>query len=473
MKKLLVLTAVSLIFVGLFAACGGVEPTPTAEANNALNVDSDTAVLPTIQIAELVPETNTPTPTPVISDGSQSTEAPIVVQPVTATPLPQPICTYAYSLIESISVPATVMNPGTGFLQTWRIRNDGNCAWGPGASWVFVSGDKMGGPDLVALPAASPGQTVDVMMTLYAPATQGTYTGLWQPQMADGTRVEPTSSVTISVIPPQPTATAVPPTPTATPFITGWRGEYFNNINLEGTPVFVRDDQEINFDWGTSSPGDGVQNGNFSVRWTRTIAAPGGTYRFFARSEDGVRVWVNGILLFDEWREGENATYQSDIILQPGELLDIRVEYFHDSGLASVHAWGELQSEYPNWRGSYIADPNLQGEPVLIRNDLDINFDWGLGAPAAGMPPDNFSVVWLQTINFSGATYQFNAVVDDGMQLFVDDTLVIDAWQDGTARQVSGVISLTPGEHDITVTYYDRLAEAEIQVWWEIKTGIE
>jgi hypothetical protein len=326
----------------------------------------------------------------------------------------------------------------------------------------------MGGPDLVALPPASPGQTVDVTLQLLASATAGMFTGLWQPQMADGSRVEPASSLTISVIPPQPAATAVVPTPTATPVLSGWYGEYFANTTLSGAPAFVRDDPEINFNWGTSSPGDGVQNGNFSVRWRRTLTAPGGIYRFFARSEDGVRVWVNGLIVFDEWHEGQNATYQSEITLIPGQQLDVQVEYYHNSGLANVHVWAELQSEYPNWRGSYFNDPDLLGQPVLIRNDLEIDFNWGLGAPAAGMRADNFSVVWLRSLNFRGATYQFNAIVDDGMQLMIDDAVVIDAWQDGTVRQVSGIQSILPGFHNITVTYYDRLGEAEIRVWWEI-----
>ncbi|HUM71028.1 MAG TPA: PA14 domain-containing protein, partial [Chloroflexota bacterium] len=242
---------------------------------------------------------------------------------------------------------------------------------------------------------------------------------------------------------------------------------------LSGQPVLVRDDPEINFNWGTSSPGNGLQNGNFSVRWTRSIVVPGGDYRFLARSNDGVRVWVNGVLLFDEWRSGQNATFQSEITLQPGQVLDVRVEYYHATGLASVHVWAESQAKYPQWRGSYIADPNLQGQPVRIRNDQDINFDWGTGAPAAGMPANNFSVIWIRTLPFNSSGYRFNALVDDGMRLYVDGVLVIDAWQDGTVRQVSGTITLTAGQHDVTVVYYERQDAAQIRVWWEQVNGFE
>ncbi len=71
--------------------------------------------------------------------------------------------------------------------------------------------------------------------------------------------------------------------PTATPqVIAGWRGEYFNNVNLSGRPALVRDDAAINFDWGLGSPAPGIQADNFSARWVRTVPLGGGTYRFFA-----------------------------------------------------------------------------------------------------------------------------------------------------------------------------------------------
>lgn len=472
-------TAVTLFSVWLFAACQDVNPTATPAPPTA---HTDTAALPTADLPQLAP-TATPTPTPQPTAVDTAVPLPTATL-MAALPVDTPACLFTYTLLESRSTPDGDLPPGVSFLQTWRMRNDGTCAWGAGAAWVFAGGDQMGGPDLIALPPAGPGQTVDVNLALIAPPVPGFYTGFWQPQMVDGLILQPPSAVSVNVtIPPvnntptpvvvAPTATAVPPTPTATPAITGWRGEYFSNQTLSGAPVLVRDDPEINFNWGTASPGDGLQNGNFSVRWTRSIAMPGGVYRFLARSQDGVRVWVNGALLFDEWRSGQNATFESEITLQPGQMLDVRVEYYHASGLARVHVWAEPQTQYPQWRGAYMADPNLQGQPVLIRNDQDINFDWGTGAPAAGLPANNFSVIWIRTLSFMTSAYRFNAVVDDGMRLYVDGVLVIDAWQDGTARQVSGTVNLIGGQHDITVTYYERVDTAQIRVWWEPITGFE
>ena len=54
---------------------------------------------------------------------------------------------------------------------------------------------------------------------------------------------------------------------------TSWTGYYFNNMYLQGGPVFTRDDPYIDFNWGTWGPGGGIPGTNFSVRWLRWAAA--------------------------------------------------------------------------------------------------------------------------------------------------------------------------------------------------------
>ena len=76
---------------------------------------------------------------------------------------------------------------------------------------------------------------------------------------------------------------------------TGLRGNYFNNVTLSGTPVLTRT-EAVDFAWNGRSPGPGVSSNAFSARWTGTLTAPStGTYRFQTNSDDGVRLWVNGV----------------------------------------------------------------------------------------------------------------------------------------------------------------------------------
>ena len=73
-----------------------------------------------------------------------------------------------------------------------------------------------------------------------------------------------------------------------------WAANYYNNTDLSGSPVLSRTDSEINFNWGTGSPGSGVNADNFSARWTATVNFPTpGHWRFTAGADDGIRMWVD------------------------------------------------------------------------------------------------------------------------------------------------------------------------------------
>ena len=115
----------------------------------------------------------------------------------------------------------------------------------------------------------------------------------------------------------------------ATPIITNWRGEYFNNPDLQGTPVVVRNDQNINFDWGNGSPDPLVPVDNFSARWTRTLDCQSGVYRFSIRGDDGLRVFVDDNVIINEWHAASVVppTYTADVNLA-ARTHTIRVEYY-------------------------------------------------------------------------------------------------------------------------------------------------
>jgi hypothetical protein len=121
----------------------------------------------------------------------------------------------------------TVLRPSEAFSKTWRIKNIGTCSWTTDYKLVFLSGDKMNGPDFVALPVnVSPGQTVDVSVNLMAPNTPGIYQGFWQLQKPDGTSFLLSPSVKdhiwvkINVVAPAPsTLTLTPAASSATPSV--------------------------------------------------------------------------------------------------------------------------------------------------------------------------------------------------------------------------------------------------------------
>ena len=260
------------------------------------------------------------------------------------------------------------------------------------------------------------------------------------------------------------------PQPSGVQIFNNWRAEYFNNMVLTGAPAIVRDDATINFDWGIASPAPGfVRADQFSVRWTRTANLNAGRYRFTARSDDGVRVWVNDQLVINAWREQAGATNTGlvDIIGGPTE---IRVEYFENQGGALIHVfWESLGggASIVNWRGEYYNNAGLSGTPTFIRDDGAIDFDWGAGSPAPGVVNSNyFSARWTRSLDLNPGLHRFIATTDDGVRLWVNDTLIIDEWYDHTTQTFTAEIELPGGPTPVRMEYFEGAGTARARLTW-------
>ena len=253
-----------------------------------------------------------------------------------------------------------------------------------------------------------------------------------------------------------------------------WRGDYYANRTLSGSPVLTRHDAAIDFDWGTGSPDPKVPADNFSVRWTRTLGFEAGTYRFYASCDDGVRIYVDGRLVVDAWQNQKLPNTRSgDIALGAGQHT-IVVEYYEEGGVASAHVWWNRLDTLKGWEGRYFDNRDLRGGPALIRDDAEINFDWGQGASVSWMPSDNFSVQWTRTINFAPGLYRFNTRSDDGMRLWIDDTILhMDYWspQDNVWRYQDW--HYLSGPHTLRVEYFEAAGNARMQFWWNYAATVE
>lgn len=290
---------------------------------------------------------------------------------------------------------------------------------------------------------------------------------------AANTPTRPPLPTNTRYIPPPPTAT---PTKlaTATPLVTStpaassaWRGEYFNNQDLSGEPSLVRQDPQINFDWGTGSPAPEIQADHFSVRWTRTTSFSSGTYTFNAFSDDGVRVWLDNQLIIDQWHDTANQTFTAVRSVSAGNH-SLKVEYYENQGDALVRVWSDSGSAYPQWRGEYFTNQDLAGQPVLVRNDSEINFNWGEGSPANVIPTDHFSVRWTRESGFNNENLVFSAQSDDGIRVWFDGQLIIDQWNDADGDVIYRAIrSVSSGVHSLKVEYFENLGEARVRFWWE------
>lgn len=194
-----------------------------------------------------------------------------------------------------------------------------------------------------------------------------------------------------------------------------------------------------------------------------------GTYRFHAVTDDGVRVLVDGQILIDEWRDGTRREVIVDRLISAGSH-DIRVDYYESQGGAMINVWWEriqTPGDFPDWKGEYWSNQELRGTPAVIRNDAAVDFSWGSGSPAGGIPSDRFSARWTRQVRFERGLYRFYLRADDGVRLFIDDGNVIDEWHDSRGNDVYTIEKQLDGQHRLRVEYFENSAAARIEFWWQ------
>ncbi|MCY3710178.1 MAG: PA14 domain-containing protein [Caldilineaceae bacterium] len=120
-----------------------------------------------------------------------------------------------------------------------------------------------------------------------------------------------------------------------------------------------------------------------------------------------------------------------------------------------------------NWTGKYYNNQDLSGDPVLTRQDASIDFNWQSGSPDTSIASDSFSVSWTANVTFETAAYRFTAVADDGVRVYVDDTLVLEDWNVHPATTTVRDTEITAGSHTVKVEYFEASGAASISVSWE------
>jgi hypothetical protein len=119
-----------------------------------------------------------------------------------------------------------------------------------------------------------------------------------------------------------------------------WRAEYWFDAGLSSRLSLVRNDGAIDFDWGSSSPAGILPADNFSARWTRTVSFDPATYRVNALADDGIRIYLDGQLLIDEWHDSPGSQVYTAVRDLSG-AHNFLIAYFEHGGSAKVRVWWE------------------------------------------------------------------------------------------------------------------------------------
>ncbi len=208
-----------------------------------------------------------------------------------------------------------------------------------------------------------------------------------------------------------------------------------------------------------------IPNDGFAARFTQDIWFENATYRFTYRSDDGMRMWINDVLVIDNWGD-HPAEWKTRDYAVSGGTARVRIEYYEAWGTALMQiGWEKLQSGAV-WDALFWNNTALSGNAVHGRKDVAIDFNWGTGSPDPKVSADNFRrggvARWDSRLARTASTQQrrWGAI-------YVDGRRIVDAWKKQTLPNTHyGDIALATGNHTVVVEYFEEGGNAAIAVWW-------
>jgi glucose/arabinose dehydrogenase len=217
----------------------------------------------------------------------------------------------------------------------------------------------------------------------------------------------------------------------------GLSGTYYNNSDFTGTSI-TRVDATVNFTWGGGSPDPAIGADTFSVRWTGQVEPQfTQTYTFYTQSDDGVRLWVNGVRIISNWTNHSTTENSGTIALTAGQRYDIQLDFYENAGSATARLlWSSASTPKAVVPTSRLFVP-------AASSTIRINFQPASAPVPAGYLADG-GLVYGNRGN--GQTYGWNA--------------------DNTAQMRDRNVSNSPDQRYDTLAYMQRPGNPDAS--WEI-----
>jgi beta-glucosidase len=249
----------------------------------------------------------------------------------------------------------------------------------------------------------------------------------------------------------------------------GVRAEYFSNQNVTGTPTLVRTERNLEYDF--TAPQVPELGSSFSVRWTGTLRPPATAgYRLGVAARDGIRLYLDGSLLIDDWARHPARTVTAPVQLQAGHAYKLVVEHYQSRDDSSVHlVWAPPDLLAPAIQAAKSADavvafvgisPQLEGEEMT-----DVSAPGFFGGDRVDIDLPRPQQQMLEALAATGKP--LIVVLLNGSALAVSwaqqhATAILDAWYPGEEGGTA-IADVLAGDYNpagrLPVTFYKSIAQ--------------
>ncbi|MBM4031612.1 MAG: tetratricopeptide repeat protein [Planctomycetes bacterium] len=230
----------------------------------------------------------------------------------------------------------------------------------------------------------------------------------------------------------------------------GLKGEYYTGTSLNPTALkLTRVDPVIDFDFSKKPPDRTLGNQNLSVRWTGYIQPRHSeTYTFTVRSDDGVRLFIDGKKVAERWVVRGTGEDNVTIDLEAGKKHEIMIEYFQSTGEAAITLSWQSKSQKKEVVPTWALFPGTEAqEAATAKADLVVT-DTGL------------SVTLPEPIRLRKLTWVFDDFEGEAVTVKkftikdAADKVIVPGKEDFTTGTTNATLEVAPGDK-IEVTYND------------------